>query len=569
MNSSEYSTWKMPYTPDEKYSKRVAYFSMEFAIDQSLKIYSGGLGFLSGSHMRSAAELRQNLIGIGILWKYGYYDQNRHHDQTLRTDFIEKNYTYLEDTGIVVNVQIFDNPDVKVKAFVLRPETFGTVPVYLLTTDIDLNDHLSRTITNRLYDDNELTRVAQSIVLGQGGAKVVEALGGADIYHLNEGHALPALTYLYGKAKDKEAIKRKFVFTTHTPEKAGNEERPLDLLKKMHFFPNWTEKEIQNITHQTPGRVNYTLTALRLSKNANAVSKLHGEVSREMWKSFDGICRIDHITNAQSLTYWGDNKMQDALKANDYEAIIKRKKELKNTLFKVVADQTGKLFDPEVITIVWARRFAAYKRPDLLFRDMNTFMELLQNKKYPVQIIWAGKPYPTDYGAINIFNHIVHMTKHLQNACILTGYELALSRILKNGTDVWLNTPRKPREASGTSGMTAAMNGAVNFSINDGWMVEFARHRHNCYLIPDTTAPGVTEIQDREDFENMYKVLLDELLPDFYDGKGMWKKIMINSMKDVLEYFRSRRMAEQYYSKLYLAEPAFAKKKTSKLVKKA
>ncbi|GCD78112.1 hypothetical protein JCM31826_15940 [Thermaurantimonas aggregans] len=563
MAVSEYSNWKMPYTPDEKYSKRVAYFSMEFAIDQSLKIYSGGLGFLSGSHMRSAYNLKQNLIGIGILWKYGYYDQNRNHDQTLRVDFIEKNYTFLEDTGIVVDVQIFDNPHVKVKALVLRPEIFKTVPIYLLTTDMDDNDHLSRTITHRLYDDNEFTRVAQSIVLGQGGAKVVEALGGADIYHLNEGHALPAFTYLYGKAKDKEAVKRQFVFTTHTPEQAGNEERSLELLQKINFFPNWNKAEIEKITHQTPGRVNYTLTALRLAKKANAVSKLHGEVSREMWKNYQDICEIDHITNAQSLSYWGDKPMQEALEADDYQAIVTRKKELKHNLFKVVADQTGKLFDPEVVTIVWARRFAAYKRPNLIFREMEPFMELLNNKKYPVQIIWAGKPYPTDYNAIEIFNRIVHLTKQLPNACILTGYELALSRILKNGTDVWLNTPRKPREASGTSGMTAAMNGAVNFSINDGWMVEFGKHRHNCYLIPDTTAPGIVDIQDKEDFENLYKVLNNELLPDFYDGKGMWKKIMMNSMKEVLTYFRSIRMADEYYSKLYLYEPA-SKKKTSK-----
>ncbi|WP_448522196.1 alpha-glucan family phosphorylase [Schleiferia thermophila] len=545
----------LPYLPAGEYSKRVAYFSMEFAIDQCLKIYGGGLGFLSGSHMRSAYELKQNLIGIGILWKYGYYDQNRNSDQTLRVDFIEKNYTFLEDTGIVIDVHIFDNPHVKVKVYKLNPETFQTVPVYLLSTDIPENDYLSRTITYRLYDDNELTRVAQSIVLGQGGAKLVELLGGADVYHLNEGHALPAFTYLYGKATNKEAIRAKFVFTTHTPEKAGNEEHSLDLLKKINFFPGWTDDEIEKITHQTPGVVNYTLAALRLAKKANAVSKLHGIVARQMWEVFEGICEIDHITNAQSLTYWGDAPIQAALANKDYEAIVSRKKELKNELFRVVADQTGKLFDPDVITIVWARRFAAYKRPDLLFWNLDRFMALLENKKYPVQIIWAGKPYPTDYRAIDIFNQIVYLTRHLPNACILTGYELELSRILKNGTDVWLNTPRKLREASGTSGMTAAMNGAVNFSINDGWMVEFGQHRKNCYLIPDTTAPGIVDIQDREDFENLYKVLEEELLPDFYEGKGQWKEVMMNSMTDVLKYFISDRMADEYYKKLYHFNP--------------
>ncbi len=245
ITKSKYSKWHHPYKPAKEYSKKVAYFSMEFGIHQALKIYSGGLGFLAGSHMRSGYELKQNMIGIGMLWKFGYYDQARNEDQTLRIDFIEKSYNFLEDTGIEVEVQLHDNPNVKVRAYILKPEIFGTVPIYLLSTDVPGNDYLSRTITNHLYDANEMTRVSQSIVLGIGGAKVVEALGGADVYHLNEGHALPAFYYL----KNKGVKKSQMVFTTHTPEKAGNEERDARHLNRCGFFgKTLTEKQLQKET---------------------------------------------------------------------------------------------------------------------------------------------------------------------------------------------------------------------------------------------------------------------------------------------------------------------------------
>src|SRR5688572_8569347 len=187
---SIYKSWYHPYNVNPAYSKRVAYFCMEYGIDQALKTYSGGLGFLAGSHMRSAFDLRQNLVGVGILWKFGYYDQLRNEDLTLRVHFQKRYYTFLEDTGIMVEVMVNNHP-VMVKALVLKPEIFGTAPIYLLTTDIPENDHLARTITHKLYDAEPSARIAQSIVLGIGGAKVIEMLGGAEVHHMNEGHALP------------------------------------------------------------------------------------------------------------------------------------------------------------------------------------------------------------------------------------------------------------------------------------------------------------------------------------------------------------------------------------------
>jgi starch phosphorylase len=424
---SEYSKWKHPYKPAKAFEKKVAYFSMEFGIDQALKIYSGGLGFLAGSHMRSAHELKQNVIGIGMLWKYGYYDQSRNEDRTLRPDFIEKSYNFLEDTGIEVSVKLHDNPNVKVRAYVLKPEIFGSVPIYLLSTDIDSNDYLSRTITNHLYDANEITRVSQSIVLGIGGAKVVEALGGADIYHLNEGHALPAFYYL----KNKGVKRQQFAFTTHTPEKAGNEERDGRHLNRCGFFgKTLSDQELAKET-VNGGMINYTVSALRMAKKANAVSKLHAVVSNDMWKDYDKICKIIPITNAQNQNYWQDNDIKKAWKKRNATAYKKRKLELKKQLFDEVVSQTEKMFDPKVLTFVWARRFAGYKRAELLLHDIERFKRLISNTKYPVQIIWAGKPYPMDYYAIDIFNHLVHYAKKVPNLAVLVGYEMDLSKEIK------------------------------------------------------------------------------------------------------------------------------------------
>lgn len=546
MKKSKYSKWYHPYKPAKEYSKKAAYFSMEFGIDQALKIYSGGLGFLAGSHMRSGFELKQNMIGIGMLWKYGYYDQARNDDQTLRVDFVEKTYNFLEDTGIEVEVQLHDNPHVKVRAYVLKPEIFGTVPIYLLSTDVEGNDYLSRTITNHLYDANEMTRVSQSIVLGIGGAKVVEALGGADVYHLNEGHALPAFYYL----RDQGVKKDQLVFTTHTPEKAGNEERDARHLNRCGFFGRHLTDEELGKESVNGGSINYTVAALRMAKNSNAVSKLHAKVANEMWKDYKGVSKIIPITNAQNQKFWQDETIRKAWKKKNAKSYLKRKLELKSELFSEVANQTEKIFDPNVLTFVWARRFAGYKRAELLLHDLERFEKLITNKKYPVQIIWAGKPYPYDYYAIDIFNHLVHYTKHKPNLTVLTGYEIDLSRKLKCGSDVWLNTPRITREASGTSGMTAAMNGSVNVSINDGWIPEFQKNGKNCFVLPELDHNLPVWEQDKMDAENLYELLENVVIPMYYDDPKQWQKVVFNGIDDVIPEFTSARMAHEYYAEL-------------------
>jgi len=540
-----------PYSFDKKYNKPTAYFSMEFAIDQPLKIYSGGLGFLAGSHLRSAYELKQNLVGIGILWKKGYYDQERNQDQTLRVSFRDKDYSFLTDTNIIFPITIH-GARVYVKAYLLKPEVFKTAPLFLLTTDIPENDFLAQTISHRLYDPNETTRIAQSILLGAGGAKLLDVLQRkTDIYHMNEGHALPMCFYLLDKYKKIEEVRKRVVFTTHTPEKAGNEEHSLPLLNSMSFFNGLSTQQVQEIVHPENDVLNYTLTALRFSKRANGVSQLHGEVARKMWGDYKNICEITAITNAQNKTFWSDGELDKALEKNDDKALVERKKELKRKLFRVVANQTGKLFDENVLTIVWARRFAAYKRANLLLADFNRFLKIAQNPKYPIQVIWAGKPYPEDFGAINIFNEIYWKTKDLPNCTVVTGYELWLSGHLKKGSDIWLNNPRLYHEASGTSGMTAAMNASVNLSIPDGWVPEFAKHGKNSFVIQTANDLLTESSKDKIEAQHLLDVLEHEIIPMYYDKPKEWNNVVKTSMKDVVPFFDAGRMADEYYEKLY------------------
>jgi len=539
------------YEFDPKYKTSVAYFSMEFAIHQALKIYSGGLGFLAGSHMRSAYDLKQNIVGVGILWSYGYYDQTRHEDRSLKAEFIRKHYYFLEDLGIQATVNI-NSQDVHIKAFYLPPRTFSSAPLILLTTDIPENDFLARTITHKLYDANEETRISQEVVLGIGGVKVLDALKQKiDIYHMNEGHALPLVYELYLKFGDIEKVKKHTVFTTHTPEDAGNEEHDIHLLHKFGFFNGLDLDTVHKITKTDGDTFNLTVGALRATKMTNAVSKLHGEVANRMWKDCEGSSEITYITNAQNRRFWMDHGMHSALDDHEDYALIARKKHLKRVLFNEVADQTGKMFDPDILTLVWARRFAEYKRPGLIKKDFARFKKLLENEERPVQIIWAGKPYPFDTNAVNTFNELIHISHKMKNMAVLIGYELELSHVLKKGSDVWLNTPRVSREASGTSGMTASMNGSIHFSTDDGWHPEFAKHGINAFTIPAVDHNKSSEEQDYEDNKNMMDILENEIIPTYYDNPEKWTQMMRTAMEDTIRAFDSGRMVHEYYSKMY------------------
>ncbi|MGE5106325.1 MAG: alpha-glucan family phosphorylase [Sphingobacteriales bacterium] len=547
-------TFTHPYSINPAFKKRVAYFCMEFGIHQPLKTYAGGLGFLAGSHMRSAYELQQNMVGIGILWKYGYYDQIRKQDQTMDVLFEEKNYGFLKSTGIKFTINVSKH-EVWVTAYYLPPEIFNTAPVFFLSTDLPENDYLAKTISHKLYDANPETKIASAILLGAGGAQLLEILNWEpDIYHLNESHGLPLAFYLYNKYKNTDDVKKKLVFTNHTPEESGNQKTSITLLEKMGFFCDIPLTEVKAITYTDIELLDYTLTILRLSKKANAVSQMHQKTLCKMWGKQKDVCQIIPITNAQNFNYWHSAELYKALNEEDEDALQKIKLQGKRNLFEVVADQCGEIYDEKICTIVFAKRFAGYKRHDLFFHNMERFEKLVTNKERPVQIIWAGKPYPMDYTAIGVFDKIVNICKTYTNCAVLVGYELKLSQLLKKGSDIWLNVPRLTHEASGTSGMAAAMNGSVNVGLPDGWFPEFAKDKINSFIVPPCDISLPEHLQDDLDAESLYDLLENEVLPMYYDYPKRWMEIIKKGMQDVVPQFDSKRMAKEYYEQLYLSE---------------
>lgn len=525
---------------------KVAYFSMEIAMDQSLSTYSGGLGFLAGSHMQSAGYLGLPMVGVTMLWSYGYYDQRIDNDGNVEVAYAKKHYDFLTDPGITVDVDIFGQ-NVKVKAYRVEPELFGTCPVYTLTTDIPENPEEIRKITHKLYDGDEKARISQEIILGIAGVRVLLAAGyNFDVVHMNEGHALPAafeLLRMYNG--DVNKVKQKTVFTTHTPVAAGNEVHWVDLLLEAGFFAGASREQAVEL-----GGENFSLTvaALRMSRMANAVSQLHGVVANKMWEWVEGKCPIKAITNAVNLHYWQDERIKLAKTSQD---LLTAKKEMKKELFKYIAGKTGKRFDPDVLTITWARRFADYKRAWMILMDRDRICKLLNENK--VQLIFSGKFHPDDTMGREMFNNILHQSYELKNVVVLPNYELELSGLLKRGSDVWLNNPLRPFEASGTSGMSANMNGCLHLSIYDGWAVEGTFNGINGYTV---NYPGLDddipwEERHWKDYECIMGILENEIIPTYYDNKEKWAYLMRQAIRTSEGFFNSDRMVIEYYNQVY------------------
>lgn len=525
---------------------KVAYLSMEIAMDQSLCTYSGGLGFLAGSHMQSAGYLQMPMVGVTMLWSYGYYDQRIDHEGNVEVAYIRKHYDFLTDLNVEVEIDTFGEK-VKVKAYRVEPSLFGTCPVYLLTTDIEGNSEWARKISHRLYDGDEKIRIAQETVLGIAGVRVLQACGlDFDVIHMNEGHALPAAFELLRQYNgDLNAVKQKTVFTTHTPVAAGNEVHWVDTLMEGGFFAGCSRERAIEL-----GGENFSLTvaALRMSRIANAVSQLHGLVANKMWEWVEGRCPIRAITNAVNLHYWQDERMKNA---KTFDDLLDAKFEMKQELFKYIADTAGKRFDPNVLTITWARRFADYKRAWLIFMDKERITKLLNENK--VQLIFAGKFHPDDVMGREMFNKILNMSHDLKNVVVLPGYELELSGRLKRGSDIWFNTPLRPLEASGTSGMSANMNGALHFSIYDGWTVEGTFPGINGYTVEYPGLDDEIPWEERhwKDHDCIMNILENQIIPTYYHNKLEWARLMRQAIRTSEAYFNSDRMVIEYYNRIY------------------
>lgn len=537
----------------------VAYFCMEYAIESNVKLYAGGLGILAGDYMKEACDQKYPLIGIGIKWKQGYGEQYIEKASGQPYDsYYNRSYDFLRDTGVTVEVAIRGR-DVKVKVW--QYDAHGVDNLYLLDTDIEGNDGEARWITGQLYGWFGDERVAQELVLGVGGIRAIRALGlKPEVYHFNEGHALFAGLELLrekmakgtGFEKAWKQTREEVVFTTHTPIIQGNESHPMDRLFYMGADLGLNKKQLKSIGGNP---FNMTVGALRLSRISNAVAELHRDTSNKMWKKIKDRSDIIGITNAIHIPTWVDRKIMDLAEKYDgsesaQNELWQRHMQNKKNLIRFVKDRTGVELDPDVLLIGFSRRAAPYKRSNLIFTDRKFIEPLL--KKGKLQIVFSGKAHPLDDGGKAIIADIVDMTKLYPNSVVfLENYDMEIGRALTRGSDIWLNNPRRPKEASGTSGMKAAMNGVLNVSILDGWWPEACQHGINGWQFGDGYQNENEEKCDAHDFKALKACLTNEVMPTYYENRSKWITMMAASVNTTKEQFGMKRMLDEYYDKLY------------------
>lgn len=529
--------------------KHIAYFCMEYGLASPFKIYSGGLGILAGDHLKAAKDAGVPLVGIGIKWQQGYVEQQMTPEGQVVDCYRLLEGNHLEDTGVTVYVTIRED---RVPVKVWKTEAFGNAPLYLLDTNLPGSPY--HWVTRQLYGGTEEERVAQEIVLGVGGLRALQALEIAvSTYHFNEGHAvLAGLALLCDKMQAGadfhlawRKTRKEIVFTTHTPIAAGNESHPLSRLRYMGAHQGLTIEQLAEIGG-TP--FNMTVAGLRLSRRANSVAALHLETTKAMWRNVKGKAPLINITNGVHQPTWMDERLrQSSLTA----AHVKRvHDENRNELMALVEAKTGVRLNPQGLLVGFARRAAPYKRSDLIFSQLERIEPLLKQQR--LQLIFSGKAHPMDSKGKEMLKKLAKaQQQYPESVVFLENYDMALGALLTRGCDVWLNNPQRPKEACGTSGMKAAMNGVLNVSILDGWWPEACRHAENGWAIGDETVPSTEAEQDRRDAEALYQVLLEEVLPCFENQTKRWSEMMVNSILDTRENFSAMRMMKAYCADLY------------------
>jgi starch phosphorylase len=527
---------------------KVAYFCMEYGLDDSFKAYAGGLGILAGDYLKGAKDHDYPIIGIGIKWKQGYTEQ-RINDAGRPVDtYPIYDYDFLEDTGVEVKVNIRNRA---VRAKVWKCTAFGNVDLYLLDTDLPGNN--DSWITGQLYGWFGEERVAQEMILGIGGVRALRALGIAtDVYHFNEGHALFAGFELLREHMEQglsfeeawTATKAQVVFTTHTPILQGNESHPIELLQYMGANMGLN---IDQLVRIGGAPFNMTVGALRLSRASNAVAQLHSDTANKMWAHVDNRSEIVGITNAIHCPTWVDSKMLAA--AASGADLWEPHQENKRKLIRFIKERTGKNFDEQKLLIGFSRRAVPYKRSNLIFSKPEIIQPLLESGK--VQLVFSGKAHPLDDTGKDIAAELVAYARKYDSVAFLENYSMEIGAALTRGADVWLNNPRRPLEASGTSGMKAAMNGVLNCSILDGWWPEACEHGVNGWQFGDGQEFDTEAELDAHDREALYQVLTREVIPTYYDDKNKWAAMMRASIQSTREFFAVKRMLQEYYSLLY------------------
>lgn len=535
---------------DTKNLPKVAYFSMEYGLESSFKIYAGGLGILAGDYLKGAKDYGFPIIGIGIKWKQGYTDQMLDENGKPYDEYHNNEYDFLKDTGVKVNVNI-RNRNVACKVWLV--DCFGNAPLYLLDTDLPENE--DAWITGQLYGWFGEERVAQEMVLGIGGIKALRALNiKPDVYHFNEGHAVFAGLELIREKIEKgmtydEALKSsrdEIVFTTHTPIVQGNESHPIDRLMYMGANNGLSR---DNLIELGGDPFNMTVAALRLSRISNAVSEIHRRTANKMWASTEGRSEIIGITNAIHIPTWVNEHMIDCAqgKGDIWEAHMNNK----NKLINFVYARNGVKLDPDCLLIGFSRRAAPYKRSNLIFSDKSRIEPLLNEHK--IQIIFSGKAHPLDDTGKEIIRDIAETSrKYPESVVFLENYDMTIGHILTCGCDVWLNNPIRPKEACGTSGMKAAMNGVLNLSILDGWWPEACQHGFNGWQFGNGYESDNEAELDIHDSKALYDTLENEVIPTYYNNRPKWIDMMKNSITSTEDVFSSKRMLEEYYEKMYM-----------------
>jgi starch phosphorylase len=549
---------------DSRKLPRVAYFCMEYGLHEDFKIYSGGLGILAGDVLKAAKDEKYPLVGVGILWRQGYTTQIIGEGGKLFDCYPEYSYDFLEDTEVVVKVRIRGR---QVSLKVWKCEKYHNAPLYLL--DANLSENQDNLITGQLYGWFFEERIAQEMILGIGGVRALKALGiDVDVYHFNDSHPVVAGIELIREKMDEHGLtfeeawtktRAQIVFTTHTPVIAGNEVHEHELLRYMGADNGLTYGQLLKLGGEP---FSMTVAGLRLSHKANAVAELHGNTAREMWKDVTGASEIIAITNGVHNGTWQDERIIKAFQEGQdlWEPHLAAKQELLADIYR----RNDIKLDADVLTIGFARRAAPYKRSDLIFRKPEVIAPLLKERR--LQLIFSGKTHPNDLIGKKIVARLYEMSKQFPESVIfLQNYDMRIGKLLTRGCDVWLNNPIRPMEASGTSGMKAAMNGVLNFSIPDGWWPEGCIHGVNGWQIGNGYQG---ENQDSVDAEALYQVLLENVIPTYYLDRKKWVAMMQASIEMSQWRFSAARMVQDYYRKMYCtpAEKLLSEKQQEKAI---
>ncbi len=620
------NTWFHQTYPDLT-KKTIAYFSFEFGIHESLPVYAGGLGILSGDHLKEASDLGLPVVGVGFVYDKGYFVQE------LTEDGWQETRNYLIDFEMLPLIALLgedrkpltisiDLPGRPIYARIWELQV-GRAHLYLLDSNVEANAAADRQLTERLYSNDLEIRISQEMLLGMGGVKVLRLLGyEPSVWHMNEGHsaflALERIREQMKAGKDFKSawdeVKATNVFTTHTPVPAGNDQFPLWLVDK--YFGNFSQ-EI-GLTHDQfidlgrqaqPWGESFVMPvlALKLSQRANAVSELHGIVSRRMWQFLwpdkqEEDVPIGYVTNGVHTRSWLARRMgglfstylgADWLERLDEPAFWNNinnipddelwavRRHLKNKLVNFTNERTrqqwhngqltpsqavagGLFMDPYTLTIGFARRFATYKRANLIFQDFERIINLITDSHKPVQIVFAGKAHPADEPGKLLIQQVYRAVKDSRSAgrlVFIEDYDINVARYLVQGVDVWMNTPRRPNEASGTSGMKAALNGVLNFSVLDGWWREGYNGKNGWAIGKDIEYTN-PEAQDTADMQSLYETLEKQIIPLYYDRDSNkvpreWLKMVRECLRTLVPQFSLRRMLKEYTTDYYL--PAIRK----------